>query len=105
VRADDRPTFELLRRLDDPRTRSAALAERAFLHRLGAGCHTPVAGHARLDGEELCLTGLVAGPDAVPVLRAAVSGPASSAEALGWKLADELLARGAQGVLGGSPAA
>ena len=34
-------------RLDDTRSRSEAVAERAFLDRLGAGCHTPVAGHAR----------------------------------------------------------
>jgi len=101
ARADDQRTLDLLGRLDDPRTRSEAVAERAFLQRLGAGCHTPVAGYARRDGEQLRLTGLVAAPDAATVLRGSVDGPASSAAALGWKLADELLARGAHELLGG----
>ncbi|MFI5327117.1 MAG: hydroxymethylbilane synthase, partial [Candidatus Rokuibacteriota bacterium] len=39
------------------------MAERAFLARLGAGCHTPVAAHARLDGPTLVLTGVVSSPD------------------------------------------
>ncbi len=47
AREADREVLELLRRLDDTRSRSEAVAERAFLERLGADCHTPVAGHAR----------------------------------------------------------
>ena len=37
--------------------------------RLGAGCHTPVAGHARLDGERPRCAGLVASVDGATVLR------------------------------------
>jgi hydroxymethylbilane synthase len=95
AREHDRPTLEALAPLDDARTRREAEAERAFLHRLGAGCHTPVAGHARLDGDALSLTGLVASLDATEVLRSSMSGPASAPVALGEKVADELLARGA----------
>ncbi|HEV8436785.1 MAG TPA: hydroxymethylbilane synthase [Methylomirabilota bacterium] len=99
ARQDDRRTLELLLPLDDTRTRTEAGAERAFLHRLGAGCHTPVAGHARLDGETLTLTGLVASPDGVHTLRASMTGVPSRAQALGEKLADDLLARGARRLL------
>jgi hydroxymethylbilane synthase len=94
VREDDREARALVARLDDARTRAEAVAERAFLLRLGAGCHTPVAGHARLDAGAMTVTGLVASPDGGAVLRASVAGPASSAEALGRELADDLLARG-----------
>ncbi|HYB42053.1 MAG TPA: hydroxymethylbilane synthase [Candidatus Methylomirabilis sp.] len=100
ARHGDGPTLELMARLDDTHTRMQALAERAFLHRLGAGCHTPVAGHARLDGDGLMLLGLVATPDGTTVLRSSMTGLASAAEALGHKLADELLARGARRILG-----
>ena len=72
-----------------------ALAERSFLLALGAGCHTPVAGYARLEGETLTISGLVASLDGTTVLQSSVSGPGAAAEALGRKLADELLARGA----------
>jgi hydroxymethylbilane synthase len=106
VREDAGEAREFLRRLDDARTRIEALAERAFLSRLGAGCHTPVAGHALLDGETLTLTGLVASLDGSTVLRSSIEGLSSSAEVLGEKLAEELLARGARRLLeagGGRP--
>lgn len=95
VRQADREMLELLLRLDDTQSRMEALAERSFLAALGAGCHTPVAGHCRLQNGDLLLNGLVASLDGATVLRASVSGPAGSAEALGLKLAEELLARGA----------
>ena len=99
VREDDREARELVARLDDGHTRIEAQAERAFLFRLGAGCHTPVAGHAQLEHDAMTLTGLVASPDGATVLRSAVAGIASSAEALGHQLADELLGRGARRLL------
>jgi len=99
MREDATEARELVSRLDDARTRIEALAERAFLGRLGAGCHTPVAGHAHLDGEALTVTGLVASLDGSTVLRSSVGGLPSSAESLGEKLAEELLARGARALL------
>jgi hydroxymethylbilane synthase len=95
VRQADREMLELLGRLDDTRTRMEAQAERSFLAVLGAGCHTPVAGHCRLQDGALRIDGLVASLDGATMLRAAASGPLGSAEALGRRLAEELLARGA----------
>lgn len=95
VRQADREMLELLSRLNDTRTRMEALAERSFLAALGAGCHTPVAGHCRLQDGTLKMSGLVASLDGATLLRASVSGPVESAEALGRELAEELLARGA----------
>jgi hydroxymethylbilane synthase len=99
ARGADRETLELLEGVDDTRTRMEALAERAFLERLGAGCHTPVAGHAALDGADLRLTGLVASLDGRTVLTSTVTGRASSAEALGAELAADLLGQGARSLL------
>ncbi|MEK7701320.1 MAG: hydroxymethylbilane synthase, partial [candidate division NC10 bacterium] len=48
VRAADRATRSLVERLDHPPTRACALAERAYLGRLGASCNTPMAAHASL---------------------------------------------------------
>jgi len=45
------------------------------------------------------VTGLVASPEGATVLRSSISGLASAAEALGEKVADELLARGARRLL------
>jgi hydroxymethylbilane synthase len=102
ARQADRELLEVLRAVDDTRTRLAALAERAFLARLEAGCHTPVAAYARLDGGTLELTGVVSSPDGVTALRASNRGPAVDGGRLGVALADELLAKGAKAVLDAS---
>jgi hydroxymethylbilane synthase len=102
AREADRELLELLRRLDDTRSRSEALAERTFLDRLGADCHTPVAGHARHDGPALILTGVVASLDGLTVLRSQASGAAGEAAGLGATVAEELLARGAKALLDAS---
>jgi hydroxymethylbilane synthase len=102
ARQADRELLELLRAVDDTRTRLAAVAERAFLARLEAGCHTPVAAYARLDGEMLALTGVVSSSDGATMLRATIEGPAATGERLGVTLADELLAKGAKAILDAS---
>jgi hydroxymethylbilane synthase len=105
AREADAEVIEALRKVDHAGTRMQALAERAFLRRLGAGCHTSVAGHARLDGDAISIAGLVASADGVTVLTGEASGPAAQAEALGERLADDLLVRGARALLdAGGPA-
>ena len=101
ARLADSEIQEALRGVDHPDTRMQAVAERAFLRRLGAGCHTPVAGHARLVGETLSIAGLVASVDGATTLTGEASGPGSQAEALGERLADDLLERGARALLDG----
>jgi hydroxymethylbilane synthase len=105
ARIADTEVLEALRGVDHAATRMQAVAERAFLQRLGAGCHTPVAGHARLDGDAISMAGLVASVDGATVLTGEVSGPCAQAEALGERLADDLLSRGARALLdAGGPA-
>lgn len=99
ARATDHEVLEAVAALDHPQARVEASAERAFLARLGAGCHVPVAVHARLEGEVVAVTGMVASRDASRVLRASGRGPAAQAESLGLGLAGELLAKGARDVL------
>jgi hydroxymethylbilane synthase len=99
VRAADQHLREAFRALDDPAARAEALAERAFLRRLGADCHTPVAGLARYTGVTVEMDGLVSSLDGRTVIRGKASGVADRAEAVGERLADELLARGARTLL------
>lgn len=44
--------------VDDPESRAAAAAERAFIRTVGGGCTSPSAAHARVSGNEVKLTGL-----------------------------------------------
>ena len=99
TRAGDSPTRAFCRRLADPEAELTVAAERALLVGLGAGCRTPVAGHALIDGDRLTLRGLVGRPDASEILSEVAHGPAASAPELGTGLAMRLLERGAGRIL------
>ncbi len=99
VRKEDPRVGPMVAALDHPDTRVVVSGERAFLKRLQGGCQVPIAGHGRLDGAQLTLTGLVADVDGSTVIKHRLSGPASSAERIGVELAEILLDRGAGEIL------
>jgi hydroxymethylbilane synthase len=94
-RGSDQRALELLSALNHRATRIVMDAERAFAHRLGGSCQSPIAAHARLDGENLVLDGLVAEPDGSRLLRERQSGSSRHPGALGALLAERMLAAGA----------
>jgi len=95
VRASDERVRTSLAVLDDRAARACALAERAFLARLGASCVTPVAGHASLEGAELVMRALVVSEDGRRVLRQNGTARPADAMGLGRRLAEALLGQGA----------
>jgi hydroxymethylbilane synthase len=97
-RADTR-TRNLVAVLNHQDTQIAAAAERAFAHRLGGSCQSPIAAHARLEGKHLILDGLVAEPDGSRLLRDTLSGSVDDPAALGRQLAERILAAGAGALL------
>lgn len=99
TRADDAAIDEIIRALDHEATRLACRAERAFLKGLGGGCLVPIAAHATIESGVMTVIGLVASPDGSDSLRTRQSGPSVDAEAIGRRLADELLSRGADRIL------
>ncbi len=98
ARAADRRIGALLEAIDHAPTRVCALAERAYLARLGASCNSPMAAHATLAGGRLRLVALVASEDGTQVLRGEDAGAPDAAEAIGRRLAESLLERGAAAV-------
>jgi len=104
IRRNDRDTRAAVERLDHRATRVCAVAERAYLRRLGASCTTPMAAHAVLDGAtRLRMAAIVASEDGRKVLRAETAGAAEDAETIGRGLAESLLAQGAAEVAGLDP--
>jgi hydroxymethylbilane synthase len=104
ARADDAATLAALGPLDDAATHACAVAERAWLARLGASCNTPMAAHAQLVGGRLRVTALVASEDGRRVLRADDGGLPGEAGPIGRRLAERLLAAGAAEVAPLDPA-
>lgn len=98
-RSDDAAVNEIVRSLDHKDTRLACDAERAFLKGLGGGCLVPIAGRARVQAEDLSLSGLVASPDGSEIIRGYRSGAAEDAESIGKRLARELIDQGADRIL------
>jgi len=101
-RVDDEETRRLISRLDDPATRAAVTAERALLAALEAGCSAPVGALAEVvnDGEELWIRAVVADPSGSPSIRLSASGPPDDAASVGQRLAAEMLAEGADRLVG-----
>ena len=99
-RSNDQFVRSILSRLTHPPTQVAVTAERALLHRLEGGCQVPIAAYATLTNDQVHLEGLVASVDGKTVIRDAVQGTRAEAQVLGTRLAERLLARGADKILG-----
>ncbi len=105
-RASDTAAVLALRVIDDADTRAAVTAERAVLAELEAGCTAPVAALAEIaegdDGPEVFLRGSVTAPDGSRAVRLSSTGPVTDAEGVGRRLAAELIAEGADKMMGSS---
>ncbi|NHC10895.1 hydroxymethylbilane synthase [Stutzerimonas degradans] len=98
-RSADSEVHQLLACLNDSATATRVTAERALNKRLNGGCQVPIACYAVLEGEQLWLRGLVGQPDGSLLLRAEGRAPAAEAEKLGVRVAEDLLAQGAERIL------
>jgi hydroxymethylbilane synthase len=99
IRADDRSLKNLVAALDDPATRLAVMAERAFLARLEGGCVVPVAAQGRVEGGTLVLEALISDLEGRRFLRDKTKGSPEDGEFLGGNLAEHLLDRGGREIL------
>jgi hydroxymethylbilane synthase len=98
-RSDDARVHALIEPLHHAATAERVRAERAMNAKLQGGCQVPIAGHAIHEGETLFMRGLVGTPDGSRILRAEGRASGAEAQALGERLADELLAQGADAIL------
>jgi hydroxymethylbilane synthase len=97
----DTETLALLAALEDPSSRAATTAERAFLAGLGGGCSLPVAAYATcpVPGSRPTIefSGLVASLDGRRVIR--VRGVGDDPLVLGAEMAQEAIKQGASEIL------
>lgn len=98
-RDGDQDILTLLEPLQDTESTWRVLAERAMNRRLNGGCQVPIAGFAEIHQGQIWLRGLVGRPDGSLLLRAQGRAPWQEAESLGARVAEDLLAQGAQEIL------
>ena len=99
TRDDDDAIAAIIHPLNHEPTRLACRAERAFLKGLGGGCLVPIAANAKINADVLVLKGLVASADGSQAMHDQEAGPKSDAELIGGRLAEKMLARGADRIL------
>jgi hydroxymethylbilane synthase len=106
-RTDDQAAIEVLAAIDHADSRAVVAAERSLLAALEAGCSAPVGALGEVaeddDGTlELFLRGSVTAVDGNDAVRLSATGSYSDPEGLGRRLADDLIAEGAQLMMGSS---
>ena len=100
IRDGDETVRSLVARIDDAPAAAALAAERALVEALGGGCQTPIGALAvPRDRESLELVAAVVAVDGTRAVRASGSGPIAEPEALGVRIAAELLDEGAGDIL------
>jgi hydroxymethylbilane synthase len=97
-RSDDTELLEMLQKLHDPDTDAEVSAERIFLHRLGAGCNTPVAARARVTEEgrvkKISFEGRCLSPDGSRVIEVSGEAPVTDSLKLAEKMAQDVCNQG-----------
>jgi hydroxymethylbilane synthase len=100
-RTDDTETARWMKALDNATARLETTAERALLRRIEGGCQVPLGALARVEGKQLRLFSQVCALDGSK--RVTAEGTCSlnvaDAAALGQQLAEELLGKGAAGII------
>ena len=98
-RTGDKFIHDLISPLNHYETEICVRGERACLRRLEGGCQVPIAAHARLIEGKLVMDGLVGSVSGDRIIRSGVEGRPEDAKALGKKLAEDLLSKGADKIL------
>lgn len=100
IRREDEQVAELVGALNDEATAACVAAERGLLAALGGGCANPIGAVAEMGADGTILLRALAGSrDGKTMLRAQGKGVSGEAEALGGRVAEELLAKGARELL------
>ncbi|WOG28435.1 hydroxymethylbilane synthase [Endozoicomonas sp. 8E] len=99
IRSDDESIKQFLAPLHHEETATRVLAERAMNRKLNGGCQVPIGCYSELINDQLYIRGLVGQPDGKVILSAEVYCAPSDGEKGGVRLAESLLAQGADRIL------
>ena len=99
IRSGDKDAARAAKRLDDVESHRQIRAERAFLKRIGAGCHVPAGALCTREGDTVTLDGMIASPDGHDMFRDFEEGSPGEEIKLGTRLAEKLIESGAGSIL------
>jgi hydroxymethylbilane synthase len=96
ARNDNLEVIDILRSVEDPRTRAEIEAERELVRILEGGCKVPVGALARAHGDEIVMAACIFSIDGEEKLLAERSGHVKEGLVLAREIAEELIERGAK---------
>lgn len=98
-RAEDTAVLNLIAPLNDARTHTCVIAERAVCRRLGGGCQVPIAAYAEYHQHQLVVHARVTSANGIRVIHSRLEGDPLHAEKMGVRVADELIQQGVETLL------
>lgn len=99
-RKDDAQTRALLKRIEDTETNYCCSAERTFIEKVGADCHSAVAVYCERSEGKFCIAGEVYSlSENKSLYSKKIASPEESSIALGTSLAEDLVSQGAKNLL------
>lgn len=99
IREADPELQDLLAPLEHFPTRTAVMAEREFLRRMGGGCQIPLGAHAGLAGGFCVFSAFLAAPDGSGFIQRSVTGPSGDLDRVVAEVAEAFHAQGAAELL------
>ncbi len=90
MREDNDAVRQILEPVVDPVAAVQMAAERKFLTSLDGDCHLPIGAYCKVDGDDICLTGLYGDEEGHKLVKDSIIGKAADAEAIGAALAEKL---------------
>jgi hydroxymethylbilane synthase len=90
IREGDEKIRNVVAAINDTKTETRVICERAFLATLDGSCRTPLAGHAVLDGDMIMFRGQALTPDGDHSFESLRNGAAHDAERLGREAGEEV---------------
>ena len=98
-KSDNKEVLKMISVLEDKVSSQTCLAERSFLRELEGGCQVPIGVNSRIQGNEICLKGMVASIDGKRLIKDESTGNINYPEEVGQKLAEKLKLQGADKIL------
>lgn len=99
TRKDDQTVTKLIAAIDDKNLRTITFAERQVLITMKCGCHAPVGAFAEISGNNMEIRAFISDLEAKNFISRCVTGPATDADRLAEKIANELLNAGGKKIL------
>ena len=95
TREEDKDLINRLNKLEDAKARLETVAERSLLAKMNAGCKFPLGALARVHGNKVILHASICSIDARTRIDVRLKEDKENAEILGYKVAEELINKGA----------